>query len=131
MFVKLVVAFTLIPVLELYVIIKLGAVLGALNTIIVVIVTAVAGAYLARVQGLQTMLRVRAKLNSGEMPTNDLIDAAVIFMAGVVLLTPGFITDALGILLLVPATRSVFKRWLQQKFEHWSRNTEIHIQRYP
>ena len=131
MFLRLVAAFTLIPVLELYVIIKLGAVLGALNTIIVVIVTAVAGAHLARVQGLQTMLRVRAKLNSGEMPTDDLVDAAIIFMAGVVLLTPGFITDAFGILLLIPASRSVFKRWLQQKFENWSRNTEIHIQRYP
>jgi UPF0716 protein FxsA len=130
MFFKLVAAFTLIPVLELYVIIKLGGVLGAFNTIFVVIVTAVAGAHLARVQGIQTMLRVRARLNAGEAPTDDLVDAVIIFMAGVVLLTPGFITDAVGILLLIPATRAVFKRWLQKKFEAMSRSGEIRIQRF-
>ena len=97
----------------------------------IVIVTAIAGAHLARTQGLQTMLRVRARLNAGEMPTDDLIDALIIFLAGVVLLTPGFITDAFGILLLIPATRDAFKRWLRQKFVEWSHNTEIHIQRFP
>ena len=131
MFLKLFIAFTLIPVLELYVMIKVGSALGALNTIAIVIVTAVAGAHLARTQGLQTMLRVRARLNAGEMPTDDLIDALIIFLAGVVLLTPGFITDAFGILLLIPATRDAFKRWLRQKFVEWSHNTEIHIHRFP
>ena len=131
MFFKLFIAFTLIPVLELYVLIKVGSVLGALNTIAVVIVTAIAGAHLARVQGMQTMMRVRAKLSSGQMPTDDLVDALIIFIAGVTLLTPGFITDAFGILLLIPATRSVFKRWLQEKLEELSRNSEIHIQRFP
>lgn len=131
MFFKLFIAFTLIPVLELYVLIRVGTMLGALNTIAVVIVTAIAGAHLARVQGMQTMMRVRAKLSSGEVPADDLVDALIIFIAGVTLLTPGFITDAFGILLLIPATRSVFKRWLKEKLTALSRDTEIHIQRRP
>lgn len=130
MFWKLFVAFTLIPVLELYVIIKVGAVLGALNTIAIVIVTAVVGAHLARMQGLQTMMRVRARLDAGEMPAEDLIDAMIIFLAGAVLLTPGFITDAAGILLLIPASRSAFKRWIQARFEEWSRTHTVHVRRY-
>ena len=131
MFFKLFLAFSLIPVIELYLIIKIGTAIGALNTIAVVIITAIAGAHLARMQGMQTMMRVRQRLNAGEMPADEMVDAMIIFMAGVVLLTPGFITDLFGLLLLFPPSRKIFKDWITAKFKEWSANTEIEIRRFP
>ncbi len=131
MLLKLFLAFTLVPVLELYLLIKIGAVIGALNTMALVILTAFAGAYLARMQGMQTMRRVRSQLQQGIMPAEDLIDAVIIFVAGIVLLTPGFLTDLAGLLLLFPASRFHFKRWLRQKFDQWMQNPNVAIRRYP
>jgi UPF0716 protein FxsA len=131
MLLKLFLAFTLVPVLELYLLIKIGDVIGALNTLTLVILTGFAGAYLARMQGMQTMLRVRSKLQQGMMPAEDLIDAVIIFVAGIVLLTPGFLTDIAGLLLLFPASRFHFKRWLRQKFDQWMQNPNVTIRRYP
>jgi UPF0716 protein FxsA len=131
LFFKLFLAFSLIPVIELYLIIKIGTAIGALNTIAVVIITAIAGAHLARMQGMQTMMRVRHRLNAGEMPADEMVDAMIIFMAGVVLLTPGFVTDLFGLLLLFPPSRKIFKDWITAKFKEWSANTEIEIRRFP
>jgi UPF0716 protein FxsA len=131
MLLKLFLAFTLIPVLELYLLIKIGTVIGSFNTVLIVIATGFAGAALARMQGLQTMGRVRTSLQQGIMPAEDLIDALIIFMAGVVLLTPGLLTDAVGLLLLFPATRYYFKRWLRQKFDQWIKKQDVQFFRYP
>lgn len=130
MFIKLFLAFTLIPVIEIYLFIKLGSLFGALNTVILVVITGLAGAYLARLQGMQTMLRARTSLQQGIMPTEDLIDALIIFAAGMVLLTPGFLTDAMGLLLLFPPTRLHFKRWIQYRFEQWVANQNVRISRF-
>ena len=119
MFLKLFIAFSLVPIIEIYLFIKLGSVVGAFNTILIVIATAFAGASLARLQGWKTMLRVRASLSQGIMPTEDLIDAMIIFMAGVLLLTPGLLTDCCGLLLLFPSSRRHFKRWVRRRFERW------------
>jgi UPF0716 protein FxsA len=129
MLLKLFLAFTLIPIIELYLLIEVGTIIGALNTVILVIATGFAGAWLARLQGMQTMIRVRSSLQQGIMPTEELMDALLIFMAGIVLLTPGFITDVAGLLLLIPETRSHFKRFLRYKFDRWIQNQNIHIQR--
>ncbi len=130
MLLKLFLAFTIIPVLELYILIEVGSYLGALNTIMVVIVTGFVGAYLARLQGFQTMNRVRESLNRGEMPTEGLIDALLILLAGIVLLTPGFLTDIAGLLILLPQTRNRFKGWLMWKLENWINNNRVDIQFY-
>jgi len=130
MFFKLFLAFTLIPAIEIYLFIKVGAVIGAVNTVAVVILTGFTGAYLARLQGLQTMIRVRSSLQQGIMPTEDLVDALLIFVAGIVLLTPGFLTDAAGLLFLYPNTRRHFKRWMKSKFEQWITNQNVQINRY-
>jgi UPF0716 protein FxsA len=127
MLLKLFLAFTLIPIIELYLLIETGTIIGALNTVILVIATGFAGAWLARLQGMQTMIRVRSSLQQGIMPTEELMDALLIFMAGIVLLTPGFITDAAGLLLLIPETRNHFKRFLRYKFDRWIQNQNIHI----
>jgi len=125
MFFKLFLAFTLIPVAEIYLIIKLGGHLGAFNTVAIILITGFAGATLARAQGLQTMLRVRQSLQQGLVPAEEMVDALLIFVAGIVLLTPGFITDAAGLLLLFPPARHHFKRFLRRKFDQWSKNGTI------
>lgn len=112
---KLFLAFTLVPVIEIYLLIKVGGHIGALKTVLLVIATGIAGAYLARLQGMQTMARVRNSLEQGRMPAEELLDAVLIFAAGLVLLTPGFLTDAVGLLLLFPETRHYVKRNLKRR----------------
>ena len=131
MFLKLFLAFTLIPMIELYLLIQLGSLIGAFNTLLLVILTGATGAYLARLQGLQVMFRVRERLQQGEMPAEDMLDALIIFIAGIVLLTPGLLTDMAGLLLLLPSIRFRFKLWLRQKLDQWMQNPKIHISRYP
>lgn len=130
MLLKLFLAFTLIPVIEIYLFIKIGGSIGALNTVILVILTGFAGAYLARMQGMQTMFRVQSSLQQGIIPREELIDALLIFVAGIVLLTPGFLTDAFGLLLLYPSTRNQFKRYLRKKFDRWIQNQNIDMYRF-
>ena len=125
MLLKLFLAFTLIPMLELYLLIKIGSSIGAWTTIGLVIITGFAGAALARLQGAKTMLNVKANLDQGIMPAEELLDALIIFIAGVVLLTPGFITDICGLLLLYPPSRLVFKRYARKKFDEWSRKQQF------
>ena len=127
MLLKLFLAFTLIPFSELYLLIKIGYYLGAFNTILVVIVTGLLGAYLAKFQGIRTMMRVRESLNRGELPAEEMLDALLIFVAGIVLITPGFITDLAGIGILVPKIRYSFKRWLRKKFDRWISENRANI----
>jgi len=119
MLLKLFLAFTLIPFVEIYLLIKIGHYLGAFNTVIVVIVTGLLGASLARHEGMRTMMRVRESVNRGEVPAEEMLDAVLIFIAGIVLLTPGFITDLAGIAILIPNARAWLKRWLRRKFDQW------------
>ncbi|MEM8962111.1 MAG: FxsA family protein, partial [Acidobacteriota bacterium] len=93
MFFRLLLLFTLVPLIELAVLVWLGQWVGLLPTIALVFVTGVLGAYLARRQGLITWTRVRAAMARGELPGEALIDALLILIAGAVLLTPGLITD--------------------------------------
>ena len=117
MLLKLFLAFTIIPVVEIYLLIQIGTIFGALTSIALVIVTGFLGAYLARIQGLQTLFRIQKSLREGRMPSGELLDAFLIGIAGLVLLTPGFLTDAFGFLLLIPNTRTAIKQWLHRQIE--------------
>ncbi len=123
MFFKLFLAFTLVPFIEIYLLIKICAQVGAFNTILIVILTGLLWAYLERLEGIKTMTKVRDSLNRGDLPAEEMLDATLIFAAGVVLLTPGFITDLTGLALLVPKARFWFKRWLRKKFDEWLKKT--------
>jgi len=123
MFFKLFLAFTLVPFIEIYLLIKIGGQVGAFNTILIVILTGLLGASLARLEGIKTMTKVRDSLNRGDLPAEEMLDAMLIFVAGVVLLTPGLITDLAGLALLVPKARYWFKRWLRKKFDEWLEKT--------
>jgi UPF0716 protein FxsA len=130
MLLRLFLAFTLIPIIEIYFLIKIGQVIGPLSTIALVLGTGFAGAWLARQQGMQTMFRVRSNLQQGIMPAEDLLDGFLILIAGIVLLTPGLLTDCTGILLLIPPVRLRFKRYLRKKFDEWINTHEVHITRF-
>jgi len=110
---KLFLCFTIIPMIELYFLIKLGSVIGGFSTILIVISTGFAGAWLLKKQGLITILNIRHSMEQGIMPTQELIDALIIFAAGVILITPGLLTDISGLLLLLPVTRTKFKTFLK------------------
>lgn len=127
MFGKLFLLFALVPVAEIYVLVSVGGVIGVFPTIALVLLTALAGAHLARLQGMSVMQRIRENLDQGFMPAEELLDALLIFLAGMALLTPGFLTDLCGLLILLPATRNVFKRWLRKKFDEWRQSPNVHI----
>jgi UPF0716 protein FxsA len=94
-----------VPLIELYFLIQVGSEIGALPTIGLSILTAVIGAGLVRMQGFGILMRVRDAADRGEVPALEMLDGALILVAGVVLLLPGFFTDAVGFLLLVPPLR--------------------------
>ena len=126
---RLFLCFTLIPMIELYLLIQVGSVIGGFNTILLVIISGFLGAWLARMEGMNTLMRVRSNMQQGIMPTEDLLDGLIILIAGIVLITPGLLTDAMGLTLLWPVSRNAFKRFLRKKFDEWTSNNTIDITR--
>ena len=124
---KLFLLFTIVPLMELVILIKLGGQIGAINTILLVIGTAVAGAALARFEGLKTLQQIQLNLAQGIVPAEELIDGMMIFAGGVLLLTPGLLTDAFALLLLFPASRLVIKRWLRRRFDAMVAAGNVHV----
>lgn len=97
--------FIVMPIAEMAVLIKVGGLIGVLNTVGLVLLTAVIGAWLLRQQGLATLLRANQRLNSGELPAKEVAEGLILAVGGALLLTPGFITDTVGFLCLLPGTR--------------------------
>lgn len=97
--------FLLVPVLEIWVFVKVGEAIGAWPTVALVVAMAIAGSALMRIQGLAVLERARATLAAGEFPSSELLDGLFVLLAGFLLIVPGFLTDALGILLFIPALR--------------------------
>ena len=116
MFVRLLLLFTIVPLVELYLLIKLGSVVGVALTVALVVFTGALGAWLARVQGLSVLKRLSTDFGEGRLPTDAVIDGLLILVAGAVLLTPGLLTDALGFLLLVPRSRAVVRKVVVARF---------------
>lgn len=120
-FIKLLIIFTLVPLLELYLLIEAGRTIGVGATILLVLLTGVAGAWLARSQGVEILRRIQAETAGGRMPPETLLDGALVLIGGLLLLTPGFFTDLLGFSFLVPFTRrlwrSILSSWLQRQLQ--------------
>ena len=121
----LILIFTLVPVIELALLIKIGQYIGVGYTIGTVVITGVVGAYLAKLQGLLTLRRIQDDINQGRMPTDRLIDGVLILCSGILLLTPGFITDLIGLMGLISLTRNLFKQWLKQKLRDMINRGEV------
>jgi UPF0716 protein FxsA len=129
MVLRLFLLFTLVPVIELWLLIKLGSAMGPFAAIALVIGTGIAGASLAKIQGLQTVLKIRECMDQGIMPAEELIDALMILIAGIVLVTPGLLTDCAGILLLIPASRNRIKAWARTALNRRIQDGSIRIHR--
>lgn len=117
-------AFIGVPLLEIAVFIQIGGWLGLWPTLGLVLLSAVIGTWELRAQGLATLARARATIDAGALPTRELFDGACLLLAGALLLTPGFVTDTLGILLFVPAVRTYLRRLLGR---HLSASVETRV----
>ena len=105
-------AFVVMPLVEIYVLIQVGQVIGAWWTILILVTDSVVGAWLIRREGVRAWRALQSALSSGRMPARQLADGALILIGGTLMLAPGFVTDALGILLILPLTRPVARRLL-------------------
>ncbi len=108
----LVIAFIVVPIIEIYVLIQVGQVIGPWWTILLLIADSILGSWLIKSQGARAWRALRAALDSGRMPGKELADGALILIGGTLMLTPGFVSDVFGILLILPLTRPVFRRLL-------------------
>jgi len=105
-------AFITIPLVEMFILLKVGAVIGALPTIGLVVFTATLGIWLLRLEGIATLARVQEKLNQGQIPETELLEGIMLLVGGALLLTPGFVTDAMGFTCLIPVLRRPIARWI-------------------
>lgn len=120
MFAQLLLLFIAVPLIEVLILIQLGSLYGFWPTIFLVIGTGILGAYLAKIYGLTIWYKIQEDLAAGRMPADKLIDGLLVLIGGVVLLTPGLLTDILGFMLLIPLTRNFFKRFARSKFKTMS-----------
>ena len=107
--------FLLVPPLEIYLFITVGSWIGPATTVLMVVVTAILGVYLLRLQGFSTLQRVRAALDRGQLPAAEMLEGVVLLVAGVLLVTPGFFTDSLGFLALIPGLRRAIVTWFMNR----------------
>jgi len=132
MLLKIILLLTLVPVLELYILIRLAEAWGLTEAVLLVIVTGVVGGWLARREGVRAFKRVQDEANQGHLPADALLDSVLIFIAGAFLVTPGVLTDVAGLCLLLPPTRALvrvrIKRWLKRKIEQGKINVVTGMQ---
>jgi UPF0716 protein FxsA len=111
--------FLVVPFAELYVLIRVGQVIGALPTIGLLIMVSVIGSWLVKREGFATLARARERIEAGQMPGQEIVDGVLILFAGALLITPGFLSDVAGVLLLLPPVRAVLRgttvRWLARR----------------
>ena len=128
--------FLTIPLIEIYLLIQVGEVIGAGWTIFAVVATAVLGAALLRIQGLATLYRAQEKMAHGELPATAMIEGVMLLLSGALLLTPGFFTDTLGFLVLIPPLRRKFAQFILSRglmmgtssftHQHWEQTSHPH-----
>ena len=116
MFYILLSIFIILPVVEIATFIQFGGLLGTFNTILLIFLTAVIGVYLVKLQGISTILNIQKDIISGNAPVENIVGGLVILLSGLLLLIPGFVTDAIGFLGLLPLTRKIFANLLIKRF---------------
>ena len=105
-----------IPLVEIYLFIKIGAQIGAFNTILIILLTAVIGIYFVRLQGLNTLKSGITQLYRNQIPIYEMMSGAALTLAALLLIIPGFATDIIGFLLIIPVTRNIFFKFLSKKY---------------
>ena len=118
----------LIPIVEIYLFIKIGGIIGAFTTISLIFLTAITGIIYARYEGLNTLKSALSQLVKNEIPAYELISGAAITFAALLLIIPGFATDILGFLLIFPITRKIFLKKVSKKFKQEKKNEDNFIE---
>lgn len=124
---RLLVLFVALPAVELVLLIEIGQRIGTVATLALIVLTGIAGALMARSQGLRLLSRVREQVSAGEMPADSLLDGLMILIASALLVTPGVLTDACGFLCLVPAFRALVKRELVRRFQRAVEENRVQV----
>ncbi|MBC3765701.1 FxsA family protein [Neptunicella marina] len=114
---KLFLLFAIMPIIEISLLVNVGEQIGGWNTVAIVILTAILGSYLVRQQGLATLFQAQTKMRSGQLPGQEMAEGLLLVIAGVLLVTPGFITDAFGLLLCLPVTRPAIAKALLSRMQ--------------
>ena len=114
-----------IPAIEIYLMIKVGGVIGALNTILLIFFTAITGVYFAKLAGLRTLQSGLSQIVKNEMPIYEIISGAALAFAALLLIIPGFLTDIIGFLLIIPITRKFFIKSISSKFNKSKKNENV------
>ena len=112
----------IVPVVEIYLFIKIGSQIGAFNTISLIIITAVVGLYYAKYEGLNTLRSAVSQLVKNEIPINEIISGAALAFAALLMILPGFLTDAIGLLIIFPLTRNIFLKKITIKKKNNNKN---------
>lgn len=118
--------FLVIPFIEIWLLIKVGGIIGAFPTILLVVLTAVIGAALLRQQGIATLARFQQNLQSGQLPATELLEGVILLVGGVLLMTPGFFTDTMGFLCLFPLSRKVILKLLLSRSQIFVQTNTTH-----
>ena len=119
--------FAVIPVIELAILIKVGSYFGVFNTVLIVILTAIIGAYMVRSEGISVLTSIQRNMQQGIFPEDDLIGGAMILVAGALLLTPGFFTDIMGFLMVFPISRNFITKHVKRYIEKKISPNDIYI----
>jgi len=125
MFFYFILLFTVLPALELAVLIKVGSYIGVGSTLLIIFSTGIVGAYLVRMEGFAVLRNIQDSLAQGRLPTEEMLEGFMILCGGLLLLTPGFITDSLGFFLLIPWTRNIIKLLVRRKIEKMISDADI------
>lgn len=127
MFFKLLLIFIIVPLIELYFLLEISQFVGIFTTVLVIIFTGTLGVGIAKRQGYQVINNIRSTLNSGKMPTDDLISALLILIGGITLLTPGFLTDITGFLLILPGSRDLIAAFVKKHFLKYVKEKKVEV----
>ncbi len=127
-FSKLLILLIVVPVVELYILIEIGQQIGAFTTIGIIVLTGIIGAYLVKNQGFMILRKIQHDLSQGILPGDSLLQGIIILAGGIFLLTPGFITDIIGFIFLIPISREIVKKylliWLKRKIDSGNINID-------
>ena len=108
--------FIIVPIVELAIIITVGSRLGVLTTVVLLVAVSIVGAWMVKFEGLGVLNRIQHGLSQGELPTTELVNGGLILLAGALMLTPGFLTDGVGLALLLPPVRAFVRPMLAKRF---------------
>ncbi len=128
---RLFVLFVLVPILELWLLVRIGGAIGGAATLALVVVTAIAGAAMARREGTRVLSAWQAAMERGEIPEEGVVSSLLILVGGILLVVPGVITDVVGLALLVPPTRRAIARAVQRRVQHHFELRTLHVSMPP